>query len=119
MGWGNKVQSLTAASVAGTELFSAAVILKPGENSHIQIIGNSNGTTDNLVIAIYGTLDDSTQNYDTVAMTKIELDCTDGNDNDISIMVSGVYSYRVGCVRSGASDTITTNIYYRKDGVGL
>ena len=119
MAWGNKTQIMSAAAVAGTELFSSVVTLNPGETAHIQLIGNSGGTTDNLVIAVYGTLDASGQNWDTVAVFKIELDCTDGNDNDISFIVSGLYSFRLGCVRSGSTDTIATNAYYRKDGVSL
>ncbi len=112
--WNKKTQIMTAVAVAGTELFSSAITLNPGEKAHIQVIGNSNGTTDNLEIAVYATLDAGGQNWDTVAVFKIELDCTDGNDNDISFVVSGLYSFRIGCVRSGTTNTITTDAYYRK-----
>lgn len=112
--WISKTQIMTAAAVAGTELFSSSITLNPGETAHIQVIGNSGGTTDNLIIAVYATLDPDGDNWDTVAVFKIELDCKDGNDNDISFVVSGLYSFRIGCVRSGTSDTITTNACYRK-----
>ena len=119
MAWGSKTQIASGLSVAGTELFSSAVTLNPGELVHIQIVGNSGGTTDNLDIAIYTTLDDSTENWDTVPLTPLQLDCTDGNDNDISIPLSGIYRFRIGFVRSGSTDTITTNAWYRADGVSL
>ncbi len=117
MAWGSKTQIENAASVAGTELYSDKVTLNPGESSHIQVIGNSNGTTDNLVISVYATLDASSENYDTVPLFAFELDCTDGNDNDVSFIVSGVYGFRLGFVRSGSTDTITTNAYSRENGI--
>jgi len=119
MAWGSKTQIENAASVAGTELFSDAVSLNPGELSHVQVIGNSNGTTDSLVISVYATLDASSENWDTVPLFQFTLDCTDGNDNDISFMISGVYKFRLGFVRDGSTDTITTNAYSIKDGINL
>lgn len=117
MAWGSKTQIENAASVAGTELFSDKVSLDPGESSHCQVIGNSNGTTDNLIISVYATLDASTENYDTTPIYSFELDCTDGNDNDVSFIVQGVYAFRLGFVRSGSTDTITTNAYERSNGI--
>ena len=119
MAWGSKTQIENAASVAGTELFSDKVSLDPGESAHVQVIGNSNGTTDNLVISAYATLDASSENYDTVPFFSFELDCTDGNDNDVSFIISGVYAFRLGFVRSGSTDTITTNAYVRDNGISV
>jgi len=117
MSWGAKTQIASALAVAGTELFSTAVVLNPGELTHIQVVGNSGGTTDNLVISVYGTLDASAENWDTVAIMSFELDCTDGNDNDVSFTLSGLYKFRIGFIRSGSSDTIDTDAWVRKDGV--
>ena len=119
MACGSKTQIENAASVAGTELFSDAVTLTPGELSDIQVIGNSSGTTDSLEIKAYGTLDASSENWDTVPFFSFVLDCTDGNDNDVSFQVSGKYKFRLGFVRDGSTDTITTNAWSRKDGVSL
>ncbi|NNF98085.1 MAG: hypothetical protein HKM93_01795 [Desulfobacteraceae bacterium] len=119
MAWGSKTQIATALSVAGTELFSDSFTLNPAENANIQIIGNSSGTTDDLIISLYTTLDESTENWDTVPLFSQELDCTDGNDNDITLLVTGVYKARLGFARTGTTDTITTNAYIRKDGVNL
>jgi len=37
----------------------------------------------------------------------------------ISFYVGGVYKFRVGCVRITATDTITTYVYSRINGVAL
>ena len=119
MGWASKVQIEVAANVAGTELFSDVVTLSPGEIAHVQIVGNSGGTTDSLVISVYTTLDDTSENWDTVPLFSFTLDCTDGNDNDVSFIVSGVYKFYIGYVRDGSTDTIVTDAWQRKDGVNL
>lgn len=119
MPWGAKTQIATGLAVAGTELFSSAITLNPGESADIQIKGNSSGTTDNLVISAYGTLDASTENWDTVPFFQFALDCTDGNDNDVSFVVNNKYKFRLGFVRDGNSDTITTNAWERKDGINV
>lgn len=119
MAWGSKTQIENAAAVEGTELFSDIVSLNPGESALIQVVGNSGGTTDSLIISVYATLDDSSENWDTVAIFKFELDCTDGNDNDVSFIVSGLYRSRLGFVRNGSTDTITTDAWERKDGISL
>ena len=119
MPWTAKTQRATNLAVVGTELFSNPVTLNPGELSDIQIIANSSGTTDNLTITVYTTLDDATENWDTVGIISFPLDCTDGNDNDISLILSGIYRYRIGFIRTGSTDTITTNMFTREDGVNL
>lgn len=119
MAWSSKTQIENAASVGGTELFSDAVSLNPGELAHIQVVGNSDGTTSSLIISVYTTLDASSENWDTVPITQFTLDCTDGNDNDVSFAISGIYKFRIGFVRDTGTDTITTNAWYRSDGVSL
>lgn len=119
MAWGSKTQIENAASVGSTELYSDAVTLDPGESAHIQVVGNSNGTTDSLYVSVYSTLDDSSENWDTIALNRFLLDCTDGNDNDISFILHGPYKFRLGFVRDGTTDTITTNAWVRTDGVSV
>jgi len=119
MAWGSKTQIENAASVAGTELFSDAVTLYPGESAHVQIVANSNGTTDSLIVSVYSTLDASTETWDEVPITQFLLDCTSGNDTEVSFLVSGVYKFQVGYVRSGSTDTITTSAWYRSNGISV
>ena len=76
MAWGSKNQIATSLSVVGTELFSSAVSLDPGESCHVQVIGNSSSTNSSLIISVYTTLDASSENWDTVPIYQILLDCT-------------------------------------------
>lgn len=119
MAWGSKTQIMTSASVASTAANSTAVTMTPGELSHVQLIANSNGTTSNLDIGVYGTLDASTENWDTVPLYQFTLDCTDGNDNDVSFVVPDIYKWRLTCERANGSDTITVNAYYRDNNIDL
>ena len=119
MAWGSKTQVMTSQSVVGTELFSSAVTLTPKNTVHFEVEANSNGTTDNLTIAVYGTLDASTENYDDVPIMTFDLDCTSGDDEKVSFVIEGLYKFRVGAVRNGSTDTLLTDMYYREDGVDL
>jgi hypothetical protein len=110
---------MTAQAVAGTELFSSYVTLNPGALAHVEVEGNSNGTTDNFKGRGYGTLDASTENPDDFPIFEFTIDCTSGNDSKVSFPLSGIYRWRIGCVRDGSTDTITTDIWYREDGVSL
>lgn len=117
MPWSAKTPIATALAVAGTELFSSAITLNPAESVDIQVKGNSSGTTDNLVVSAYGTLDDSTEEWDTVPFQQQTLDCTDGADNIFSILIPGKYKFRLGFARDGSTDTITVDASIRKDGI--
>lgn len=119
MAWGSKTQIASGVSVAGTEQYSTAVTLDPGETAEVQITGDSNGTTDNLLVRVYATLDASSEQWDTAPRQSIEIDCLDGNLNAKTIKVRGYYKFRLGFIRSGSTDTITANAYYRKDGVSI
>lgn len=119
MAWGSKDTATQLTTVSTEQFFDDTPTLTPGELAHVQIVGNSSGTTDNLIIAVYTTLDDSTENWDTVPFLELELDCTDGADNDVSFLVAGVYRFRVGVRRSGSTDTFTADMAHRLDGVAL
>lgn len=119
MAWGSKTQIATNLSIVGTEQFSSAVSLNPGESAQVQVISNSGGTTDSLIVSVYGTLDASTETWDEVPITQFLLDCTSGNDTEVSFIVSRLYRFRIGFVRSGSTDTLVTNAYYRSDGISV
>lgn len=123
MAWDSKT-SLTienSGDVDSTERYTTTYVTHtPGEWSHVQIVGNSDGTTSSLIIKVYTTLDASTENWDTVPIFQFLLDCTDGNDNDVSFSVpSWVYKWRLGFVTDTGSDTIATTANYRACGIDL
>lgn len=124
MAWGSDTDAQVngAASpqnVVGTELFSDDITLNPEETAVVQVYTDSGGTTDSLDIAIYTTLDDATEKWDTVAMLGMRLDATSGDEEVVTLVISGVYKFRVGVVRAGSTDTLATGIFYRKNGVSV
>jgi len=119
MSWGSKTQIMTGAAVTGAEIFSSAVTLTPKNTIDIEVQGNSSGTTDDLIVNVYSTLDDSLESWDTVPLMSFILDCTSGGDNKISFIIKDFYKFRIGVIRKGTTDTIATDIWYRSDGVDL
>jgi hypothetical protein len=111
--WGSDTASTQLTTVSTEQFFSETPQLDPNEYAHCQVIGNSSGTTDNLIIAVYGTLDASSENWDTVPLFEFTLDCTDGADNDVSFIVEKVYKFRVGVRRDGSTDTFTADMNHR------
>ena len=124
MAWGSDTDakvngSASPQNVTDTELYSDDITLNPGESADVQVTGDSGGTTDSLKIAVYGTLDDESEVWDTVPMLEVLLDCTSGNKEAVKLVVSGIYKFRIGVIRDGSTDTISTGIYYRKDGISV
>lgn len=119
MAWGVKTQIITAASVAGTETFSDWVSLAPGELAVVQVKADFPGTpTDNLVVRVYGTLDEATETSDNqTAMAMTLMNTADPAYR--SFPISGFRKFRLGVVRDGTTDTITVDAWVRKDGVDL
>ena len=105
-------------AVAGTELYTTTLVTHtPGEWSHVQVTANSGGTTDSLIIRSYGTLDASSEVWDTVPLFQFTLDCTSGANCIVSFTVpKEIYKWRLGFVRTGSTDTIQTSANYRASG---
>ena len=120
MAWSSKTTSTQLTNVTTEQFFSQTPTLNPGETAHIEVEYNPVATpTDNLVVAVYGTLDAATENWDETPILEFEIDnATD--PNKASFLVSGVYKFRVGARRSGTTDTITSaEMAHRLDGVSL
>lgn len=116
-----KTQIITNVGVSG-EYFSDTVgPLNPGEVCKLQVKGNSDGTTDNLDVVIYETLDETAgaEVWDTQGSGAGQLDCTSGNDELFTFTLSGIYKFGIGVARSGSTDTITTDAWVKRDGVNI
>ena len=73
--------------------------------------------TDHAIIAVYTTLDDTSEVWDLIPMMEFLIENTTA-PNRISFLVTGVYKFRVGVRRSGSTDTITSaDLSLRPDGV--
>jgi hypothetical protein len=120
MAWGSKTNATQLTSVTTEQFFSTVVTLNPGERAHVQVSCDFPATpTDHLLVAVYTTLDDSTENWDDVPFLEFSIDNAI-DQSSIAFLVEGVYKFRVGVRRSGSTDTITSaDMSYRKDGVSL
>jgi hypothetical protein len=73
--------------------------------------------TDHAIVAVYATLDDTSEVFDLIPMMEFLIEHTT-DPNRISFLVTNVYKFRVGLRRSGSTDTITSvDLSLRKDGV--
>lgn len=117
MSWSDKAQIAEDVSVAGTEMYSSAVVLKSDETAHVQINVNFASTpTDDLLVRVYTTLDASTETWDLTTFTAEQTVDKDTDPNVMSFTVTGVYKFRLGFIRDGSTDTHVVNAYVRKNG---
>lgn len=120
MAWGAKTSATQLTTITTEQFFDQTPTLNPGELLHVEVEANFPVTpTDNLIVAVYGTLDAATENWDDTALMEFEID--NGTDpNKVSLTISGIYKFRIGVRRSGTTDTITSaDMSFRADGVSL
>lgn len=120
MAWGADTASTQLTNVTTEQFFSQTPQLNPGELAHCQVDVNFPvSPTDDAVIAVYGTLDATAENWDDTPILEFIID--NGTDPSAkSFLVSGVYKFRVGVRRSGSTDTITSaDMSHRVNGVSL
>jgi hypothetical protein len=96
----------------------ASATVNPRETTHLQVsVDFPDSSTDHAIVAVYTTLDDSSEVFDLIPMMEFLIENTT-DPNRISFLVTGVYKFRVGVRRSGSTDTITSaDLSLRKDGV--
>ena len=124
MAWGSKVSATQLTSITTEQFFSfggsTKVTLNPGEEAHVRIEADFPGSpTDHLDVAVYSTLDDSSEVWDVEPFLTARLS-NSPDPNRVPLIISGVYAFRIGVARSGTTDTITSaDASYRKNGVNL
>ena len=118
MAWGAKQTSTQLTSITTEQFFTNTPALNPGELAHVQILCDFPASpTDNLVVSVFATLDDSSEVWDDVALLQFEIDNA-VDQPEVSFTVTGVFKFRVGVKRSGTTDTITSaDMSHRLDGV--
>jgi hypothetical protein len=96
--------------IDGTERFSSDVDLETDghEGAHCHLKYDASGTTDDLEIAVYSSLDGT--NYDDIAMTKFIADNNSGAETEISFVVKDVAHFRAGLKRSGNTDIFEAHL---------
>jgi hypothetical protein len=119
MAWGSKTQIITAQSVAGTEVYSSAVSLNPGELATVQIKADFPGSpTDNLEVRVQFTQDTTSEVWDNQSAVALIVDNAD-DPAYRSFIISGYRKFRLAVIRDGSTDTITVDAWVSKDGVDL
>lgn len=120
MAWTAKVNATQLTSITTEQFFSTLITLNPGEQAHVEVEANPVASpTDDLIVSVYATLDDASENWDDTAVFAFSIDNAI-DPNKASFIVAGLFKFRVGVKRSGTTDTITSaDLSYRKDGVSL
>lgn len=120
MAWAGKQSATQLTNITTEQFFNTLIALLPREIVHVQVDVDFPGTpVDDLILALYATLDDSSENWDDTPFREIAVPNTP-DPNAVSFSVAAVYKFRVGARRSGSTDTITTaDLSYRKDTVDL
>lgn len=118
MAWSAKTSATQLTDITVEQFFDETPTLNPGESAHIEIECNPVGTpADDLIVSVYPTLDSTSENWDDTPIFSFTiLNAID--PNKASFVLSGIYKFRIGVKRSGATDTITSaDMSYRLDGI--
>ena len=115
---GRRRSAATPTGITTEQFFNQVPTLNPRETAHVQVSVDFPGSpTDHAIVAVYTTLDDTSEVWDLIPMMEFLIENTT-DPNRISFLVTGVYKFRVGVRRSGSTDTITSaDLSLRKDGV--
>jgi len=107
VGWGSKDPATQITSITSEQFFDDAPQLAANEEAHVEVIVNFPASpTDDALVSVYGTLDDSSEDWDDTPLLQFTVS-NDIDPNKVSFVVSSVYKFRVGIQRDGSTDTIT------------
>ena len=108
MAWGSDTAATQLTSITTEQFFNQVPTLNPRETAHVQVsVDFPSSPTDHAIVAVYTTLDDTSEVWDLIPMMEFLIENTT-DPNRISFLVTGVYKFRVGVRRSGSTDTITS-----------
>lgn len=114
MAWTQKEKIADDVAVTAGWFYSDDVELTLEKTAIVQVTAAWPGsTTDDLLIYVFSTLDETSENWDTATLVTVTSLVPATNPGAVSVSVSGVYRFRLGFFRDGATDTITTNAYMR------
>lgn len=121
MAWGGKTDFTAVTAVNNTtEEFLEAVTMNPYEVCDVQLLidnEHASAVTDAAIISLYGTLDASTEQWDTVPFMQFNHKPATVSAEYLSFTVAGVYKFRIGVLSAGATNTYTVDGSYRLNGV--
>ena len=111
--WGDKTALTTQTTIDNaTEEFlhgsGLGIDLSGGLSCHIQLevdVDGGAGPTDDLIVAIYTSLDDTSEVWDDEPFFEQTITPADLDLDRHPLVVSGIYKFRIGCLSSGATNT--------------
>lgn len=131
MAWGDKI-TLTGLGVSLSETtnvdadYTAAnhytewVTLNPGESAHVKIESAFGSTGNDMLFRVVTSLDALSETPDTEAFTGGSVPFAASVTKSRSLLVWGVYKFRVEVRKGGATaGSYTPSVYVRKDGVSV
>jgi hypothetical protein len=124
MAFGSKTSATQLTTITNTEqFFTTFVTLTPGELIHCEVeIDFPATSTDDATVAVYGTLDASSESWDEEPLLEFNVP-TGGNASVIkkAFVITGVYKFRVGVRREdGGTETLdAADFSFRRDNVSL
>ena len=114
--WGSDTALTTQTAIDNsTEEFLGTIDLAAGLQAHIQLeVDNESGSiTDNLIVAIYSTLDATSEVWDDEPFMEFTIKPSGIALERHAFVVAGIYKFRIGCLSSGATDTYTAGGDYK------
>ena len=117
MAWQTETNE-TKSNLTSTEVFGSNVALNPGESAHVEIDADFIvSPTDNILVAVYGSIDGT--NYDDIPFMGFYI-AREVDPGQVSFIVTGVKSFRVGLKMDGATDTTSdATINITTDGISI
>lgn len=110
----NLITDVLMSGVSITGSFDSDFVdLSTFEAAHCIINASGNGTTDNLDIEIYGTVN-AGATYSNVPYTSFQIETTGGSTKQVDFIVDGLAGFNVIGRSTGSTDTITTTLQYRR-----
>ena len=101
MAWGSDTAATQLSSITTEQFFDQVPTLNPRETAHVQVsVDFPASPTDHAIVAVYTTLDDSSEVRDLIPMMEFLIENTT-DPNRISFLVTGVYSSGSGCAGPG------------------
>ncbi len=108
IGWGDKIGATQLTSITTEQFFNIEQQMAVNQIAHIEVTVDFPSTpTDNALIKVYHSLDDSTIVWDDQPFLEFTID-KDTDPNKVSFTTPpGIYRWRVGVQRDGTTDTFT------------
>jgi hypothetical protein len=96
MAWGSDTAATQLTGITTEQFFDQVPTLNPRETAHLQVSVDFPGApTDHAIVAVYTTLDDTSEVWDLIPMMEFLIENTT-DPNRIIFLVTGVYKFRIG-----------------------